>query len=131
MFVIIKNEIKVYSFIIDKIVDKRDSHFSVYKEITASGLAFAELGKQGYKLELNSYTLESDYEKDDTTVATANYWLDKVFPSKRDAFGRVTEWLTPWCYEIRMDWSHYSVDGRSSSKIYEEPYISSWILDEG
>ena len=29
-----------------------------------------------------------------------------------------------------MDWSHYSVDGRSSSKIYEEPYISSWILDE-
>ena len=45
MFVIVKNETKVYSFIIDKIVDKRDSHFSVYKEITASGLAFAELGK--------------------------------------------------------------------------------------
>lgn len=38
-------ETKVYPFIVDKITDKRDSHFSVYKEIEANGLAFAELGK--------------------------------------------------------------------------------------
>ena len=53
------NEIKVYPFIVDKITDKRDSHFSVYREVEASGMAFAELGKTGYKLELNSHTIES------------------------------------------------------------------------
>lgn len=122
---------KVYPFIIDKITDRRDSHFSIYKDIEASGMAFAELGKQGYKLELNSHTLETDYEKDPETVATVDYWLDKVFPNKRDAAGNVIKWLTPWSYEIRMDWSHYSAKDRLSSKVYEDPYIGSWTLDEG
>ena len=122
---------KVYPFIIDKITDRRDSHFSIYKDIEASGMAFAELGKQGYKLELNSHTLETDYEKDPKTVATVDYWLDKVFPNERDAAGNVVKWLTPWSYEIRMDWSHYSAKDRLSSKVYEDPYIGSWTLDEG
>ena len=122
---------KVYPFIIDKITDRRDSHFSIYKDIEASGMAFAELGKQGYKLELNSHTLETDYEKDPETVATVDYWLDKVFPNERDAAGNVIKWLTPWSYEIRMDWSHYSAKDRLSSKVYEDPYIGSWTLDEG
>lgn len=122
---------KVYPFIIDKITDRRDSHFSIYKDIEASGMAFAELGKQGYKLELNSHTLETDYEKDLETVATVDYWLDKVFPNERDAAGNVIKWLTPWSYEIRMDWSHYSAEDRLSSKVYEDPYIGSWTLDEG
>jgi hypothetical protein len=52
VFVDYGNEIKVYPFIVDLIVDKRDSHFSVFREIEASGLAFAELGKVGHKLEL-------------------------------------------------------------------------------
>ena len=38
--------------VIDKITDSRDSHFAIYKQVEASGLAFAELGKIGYKLEL-------------------------------------------------------------------------------
>lgn len=131
VFMQTENETKVYAFIIDKITDKRDSHFSVYKEIEANGLAFAELGKQGYKLELNSHTLETDYEKDNNTVATIDYWLDKVFPNERDNSGKIIKWLTPWSYEISMDWSHYSAKNRLSSKIYEDPYISSWTLDEG
>ena len=45
-------EEKIYPFIIDNIVDKRDANFSAYRQITASGLAFAELGKTGYKIEL-------------------------------------------------------------------------------
>ena len=59
--VFLKNgeEDKIYPFIVDKITDKRDSHFSVYREVEASGMAFAELGKTGYKLELNSHTIES------------------------------------------------------------------------
>ena len=102
MFVIEEGETKVYPFIVDKIIDKRDSHFSVYKEITASGLAFAELGKVGLRLELNKDVVEADYKKDRNTVATLDYWLDKVFP--RDESGH---WLTPWSYEIRMDWRGY------------------------
>ena len=49
--------------IIDTIMDRRDSHFAVYKYIEASGLAFAELGKQGYKLELTSFTIEDENTK--------------------------------------------------------------------
>ena len=67
-----------------------------------------------------------------------NYWLDKVFPNKKltndagelilDKNGDpiVSEWLTPWCYEICMDWSHYSVEGRKSNKMYEDSYVTSW-----
>lgn len=121
-------EIKVYPFIVDKITDKRDSHFSVYKEIEANGLAFAELGKQGYKLELNSHTVEVDLEKDKNTVTTIQYWLDKVFPNEKDQNGNIIKWLTPWCYELRMDWSNYTAANRASNKIYEDSYVSSWAL---
>ena len=45
--------IKVYPFRIDTVVKKRDANFSTYREITANGLAFTELGKVGYKIELS------------------------------------------------------------------------------
>ena len=121
-------ETKVYPFIVDKITDKRDSHFSVYKEIEANGLAFAELGKQGYKIELNSHTVEVDLEKDKNTVTTIQYWLDKVFPNEKDENGNIIKWLTPWCYELRMDWSNHTAANRASNKIYEDSYVSSWKL---
>lgn len=98
---------KIFPFIIDKIVNKRDKDFSVYKEITGNGLAFAELGKLGFKIELNSTILEQDFEKDSTTLATIDYWLDKVFPNEKDENGIIRKWLTPWSYEIRMDWRGY------------------------
>ena len=101
------NDTKVFPFIIDKITNKRDKNFSVYKEISCNGFAFAELGKIGYKIELNSHTLETDFAEDDTTIASINYWLDKIFPNEKDENGIITRWLTPWCYEIRMDWSGY------------------------
>lgn len=125
------NDIRVYPFIVDKITDKRDSHFAVYKQIEANGLAFAELGKVGYKLELNSHTLETDYANDKTIVATINYWLDKVFPNEKDDNGKVIKWLTPWCYEIRMDWSYYTAAGRELTKVYEESYVNSWGIENG
>lgn len=102
-----ENEKKTFPFIIDKIINRRNNNFTVYKEITASGLAFQELGKIGYKLELNKNTLEQDFAKDSTTLATIDYWLDKVFPNEKDENGVITKWLSPWCYEIRMDWRGY------------------------
>lgn len=131
VFVQIGNTTKVFPFIIDKITDKRDENFSVYKEITCNGLAFAELGKVGYKLELNSFVLEQDYLKDSTIVPTLSYWLDKVFPNVKDEEGKIIEWLTPWCYEIRMDWSYYADLSREKNKVYEESYISAWEEQEG
>jgi hypothetical protein len=131
-------EDKIYPFIIDKITDKRDSHFSVYKEIECSGLAFAELGKTGYKLELTSDIVYLELEENPDLVPIMNYWLDKVFPNKKltndagelilDENGDpiVSEWLTPWCYEICMDWSHHSIEGRKSNKMYEDSYVTSW-----
>lgn len=101
---------KVFPFIIDEIVNRRDKDFSVYKEVKGNGLAFAELGKIGYKLELTSDVLEDDFAEDDTVVANINYWLDKVFPNVRDEAGNVLRWLTPWSYEIRMDWRGYFQD---------------------
>lgn len=121
MFVVEEGETKVYPFIVDEIIDKRDSHFSVYKEITASGLAFAELGKVGLRLELNKDVVEADYKKDKNTVATLDYWLDKVFPNEKDENGAIIRWLTPWSYDIRMDWSNYSdMDNRETNKMYDD-----------
>ena len=131
VFIQIGDTTKVFPFIIDKIADKKDENFSVYKEITCNGLAFAELGKIGYKLELNSFVLEQDYLKDPTTVPTLSYWLDKVFPNVKDEKGNIIEWLTPWCYEIRMDWSYYADLSREKNKVYEESYISAWEEQEG
>lgn len=110
VFIQFKDTVKVFPFMIDKIVNKRDGSFSVYKEVTGNGLAFAELGKIGYKLELTSDVLEDDFKNDSTVVANINYWLDKVFPNVKDDAGNVLRWLTPWSYEIRMDWRGYFQD---------------------
>ena len=122
-FVRFDDKVKIYPFIIDKIVDSRDDNFSVYKQVSANGLAFAELGKVGYKLELTQDTLELEVEKDNTIVPTINYWLDKVFPSEKDANGRVKRWLTPWCYEVRTE--YYESD-RVAGKVYDEEYVNNW-----
>ena len=131
VFIDYSNNQVVYPFIIDKITDKRDSNFQVMKEVEASGLAFAELGKTGYKLELNEQTLKNDWKTDDTILPTLNYWLDKVFPNKKDADGNVIQWLTPWSYEVRMDWSNYiDADLRAANKMYEDIHTTSWKLSQ-
>ena len=122
-FVRFDDKVKIYPFIIDKIVDSRDDNFSVYKQVSANGLAFAELGKVGYKLELTQDILELEVEKDNTIVPTIDYWLDKVFPSEKDASGNVTRWLTPWCYEVRTE--YYESD-RVAGKVYDEEYVNNW-----
>ena len=122
-FVRFDDKIKIYPFIIDKIVDSRDDNFSVYKQVSANGLAFAELGKVGYKLELTQDILELEVEKDNTIVPTIDYWLDKVFPSEKDANGKVKRWLTPWCYEVRTE--YYESD-RVAGKVYDEEYVNNW-----
>ena len=131
--------------VIDTITDSRDSHFAIYKQVEASGLAFAELGKVGYKLELTKdtvldevkaaqsiYKWDEEYDnlpelEDNTIITNINYWLDKVFPNQKDENNNITKWLTPWCYEIRMDWRYYA-ENRDSSKVYDDAFISNWTI---
>lgn len=132
VFIQYPEEEKVFPFIIDKITDSRDNNFQVIKKVEATGLAFAELGKTGYKLELNDQTIKNDWKENIEALPTINYWLDKVFPNEKDVDGKITRWLTPWSYEIRMDWSGYNDgDTRARDKIYEDIHITSWNLTAG
>ena len=126
-----KEGIEVYPFRIDTIVKKRDSDFSTYREITANGLAFTELGKTGYKIELSQTILEKDYEANPNLRPTLQYWLDQVFPNEKNEEGEITKWLTPWCYEISMDWgAHIGGFNRLTTEVYEDNYISDWEYSE-
>ena len=135
-------QVNVYPFIIDKITDSRDSHFSIYKSIEASGMAFAELGKVGYKIEFDQALVEREMEalanqteNEDEKVSaliepTIDYWLKKLIPAEYDDNGKVIKWLTPWCYEVCMDWRYYA-DGaaRESNKIYDDSYCEDWEIE--
>ncbi len=129
VFIQFDNETKVYPFIIDKITDKRDKSHQVFKQIEGSGLAFAELGKQGYKLELKQELVEEELETNPDLLTNVQYWADKVFPNTKDTNGKITEWLTPWCYEVRMDWSLYNDIQRDNDKVYEDSYVNNWEID--
>ena len=124
-FVRFNDKIKVYPFIIDKITDSRDNNFSVYKKVSANGLAFAELGKIGYKLELTQDTLELELESNSEITPTINYWLDKVFPNEKDANGNIINWLTSWCYEIKTE---YYDENLLPGKVYDEEYVNNWSI---
>lgn len=111
--------------------DKRDKNFQTFKEIKANGLAFAELGKVGYKLELSQPLFESnELEENSEAIMTIQYWLDQVFPNEKDENGNIIKWLTPWCYEIRMDWSQYPNENRLATKVYDDRFINSWAIDD-
>lgn len=116
---------EVYEFIITNV---KENH--VKKELTCDisceGLAFHELGKKGYKLSLNQETfinewydwsISTDPSRGDEPISNINYWCDKIFDN------------TNWDYEIEMDWSAYLGEGRLSSKIYEDDYITSWTVE--
>ena len=60
---------------------------------------------------------------------TIQHWLDQVFPNEKNANGEIIKWLTPWCYEIRMDWSRYPGEERLATKVYDDRFVNSWIID--
>lgn len=111
---------KVLPFIIESIKDGRDKHFETYKEVKATGYGFADLGKQGYKLELNYDLVDRERKNDPDITPTINYWLDKVFPNTKDESGKVISWDTPWCYEIRMD---YEIESAAFGESYKRTDI--------
>ncbi len=145
---------KVLEFLITKVTETHEG-YQTYCEIESEGLAFNELGKVGYKIDLSEdlYNMEynewADASEDMKTyldnhniiyeegkikeayeaakpINNIDYWLDKVFPNKNKE-----SWDTNWKYEIKMDWSDFSgyeetEPTLSAEKIYEDPYVENW-----
>jgi len=136
---------EVFEFLITKVIDKHEG-FSKICEIEGEGLAFNELGKQGYKISLSPEDLWNT-ETGETFNNNINYWCNKVFKNSN------------WHYSIQMDWSAF--DGiifshdnynsyedmpeserdsynknyragaqlRRCDKIYEDAYVASWVIN--
>lgn len=129
---------KIFEFVITKITETH-SGGQLVCDVESEGLAFQELGKNGYKLSFSQESFQLDYDKwwedenrkeENEPIASIDYWAKQIFEN------------TDWNYEVRMDWS--SFDGvldeseraknaklRQSNKIYEEEYIASWRDDNG
>ena len=121
---------KVFEYIINNVKEEHEG-YSKYCEVECGGLAFHELGKQGYEIELSQAIYDKDVQDwkenptDTMPINNINYWIEKVLAGSN------------WDYDINMDWSLY--DGiigprangvRQRTKVYDQPYISNWILNE-
>ena len=115
---------KVFEFIILKTTERHESD-QLFCDVECEGLAFHELGKIGYKLELSADEFELDHKNweesdktEDEPVATLQYWNNKIFSNRRD-----------WSYEVRMDYrEEIGREGLSSEKVYEDRYVASWTV---
>ena len=123
---------KVFEYIINNVKEEHEG-YSKYCEVECGGLAFHELGKQGYEIELSQAIYDKDVQDwkenptDTMPINNINYWIEKVLAGSN------------WDYDINMDWSLYdgiigpraNDDGvRQHTKVYDQPYISNWILNE-
>ena len=115
---------KIFEFIITN-VKETHNNFEKNCEVSCEGLAFHELGKQGYNISLlhDDYLQELyNWYKDQTgpmPIENINYWIEKVLKNSY------------WNYEIDMDWSLYN-NSWDKHKVYKGPYVSSWnIISNG
>lgn len=143
----VKNE-QVFEFIITNVKEEHEG-FAKYCEVECEGLAFHELGKQGYRITLSGAD-DVDYDQQQwaqKSIATRgampypnlNYWADKILKN------------SSWIYSVCMDWSaqdgivdnvdYMAMDAaarkayndareaqgyRRRDTIYEDAYVSSW-----
>ena len=92
----------IYEFIITNVEESHEG-YEKYCSVSCEGLAFHELGKQGYKIALEGVDEISLAQKEwfegsqDTPIPQGNiiYWADKIFKN------------TNWRYSVQMDWSSY------------------------
>jgi len=94
---------QVFEFIITKVTERHEG-FSKICEVECEGLAFHELGKQGYLISLTEDDFLAEHEDwvksgqaNEEPIANINYWVEKVLKN------------STWNYLICMDWS--SQDG--------------------
>ena len=143
---------EVFEYIITKVTERHEKD-ELYCDVECEGLAFSELGKQGYKISLVSddfYDEDLKWFNKTTDVrgnllvpnephATLQYWLNKFLKPWSTNNGPVSPAI--WYYVIDMDWGAYTVMAkkndksqeleilaRESDKVYEEEYVVSWEL---
>ena len=138
---------EVFEFVITDIVMTHSKDTPMCDISCDGGLAFHELGKQGYKISLSSAEFENEdaeyfedengniiltnediASNDNQLEATIDYWCKKM---DLEYAATDADILDPrrWYYRVEMDWSSYSnIAGneRASNKIYEEEYVASW-----
>ena len=130
----------IFEFLITKVTERHESN-SLFCDVECEGLAFHELGKIGYKIELTPETYYLEYEEllkesesvdeEDIPQPTIDYWnkktdfllsyeehSDNIIPNK-------------WYYKVEMDWHSYNSGySRASNKVYDDEYVSSWEAHE-
>lgn len=147
----------IYEFIITKVTDSHDQNRPMCA-IHCEGLAFHELGKIGYKIELSldNFYLDQEAEYDKIKAAqeatqgeqeeseyelieqqielnmqpTIDYWNEKIGLTKYPDDENETILSSIWYYRVQMDWSAFEQGYlRKKDKIYEESYISEYDDD--
>ena len=124
---------QVFEFVITKVTDNHDADQLMCK-VECEGLAFHELGKIGYKINLNADNFYVDhdewYENDGDPATepreTVQYWCEQcnLIPLPQNTNTILDP--TKWYYDIRMYWPSNSSSERLANKIYENEYVSSW-----
>ena len=115
-----EKEEKIFEFIILRVTESHEGYERTC-EVECEGLAFHELGRQGYKIVLSADEFDNDWLEWDENgregpepISNIDYWVKKVLDE------------SIWNYEVQMDWSAYPGISLISSKIYNEAYVSSW-----
>ena len=134
----------VFELLITKVTDTHEEDRLICS-VECEGLAFHELGKVGYKVNLSQDNFLLDKAEWDECTSTPKYWTKR---NGEQCFEEPAQTVQYWCeqcdlervpddetlmqsnkwyYTIQMNWGSfgYSSD-RSPEKVYEEEYISSW-----
>lgn len=125
---------EVFEFVITKVVEThRDGQLNC--DVSSEGLAFHELGKQGYKIALEYENFDNQYQKwqnneiNTEPIANLQFWNEEYGMGLEPLPANGVLNANQWYYTIEMDWSSYgNANLRSSDKVYEEEYVSSWNI---
>lgn len=119
---------KVFEFLITKVEDSHEED-QLYCYVECEGLAFHELGKQGYRVSLSSkdYEIavaEAEEKGESAPLNNIQFWLNDLFKKYTDSSNLLHEWR----YLIQMEQTSQELD---SNKIYEDAYETSWGIQNG
>lgn len=129
----------VFEFVIMNVEEGHDKDILTC-EVEADGLAFQELGKIGYKLNLSQDNFELDYKEWDEKgywinrkgdqiytqpIQNINYWCEEC--CELEKFDSTNYASRVWYYDVQMNWKSFEgITERASDKVYEESYTTSW-----
>ena len=129
----------VFEFVIMNVEEGHDKDILTC-EVEADGLAFQELGKIGYKLNLSQDNFELDYKEWDEKgywinrkgdevytqpIQNINYWCEEC--CELEKFDSTNYTSRVWYYDVQMNWKSFEgITERASDKVYEESYTTSW-----